>query len=84
MLRFPDPQKFNTFNTFNIFNTFAIFAKFDPALEHPTRTPRHAPRLGSFSERRLDVTSPSPSTLGEGAHRETGVEGAGGRGVRVS
>jgi len=36
MLRFPAPQKFNTFNTFN---TFAIFAKFDPALEHPTRTP---------------------------------------------
>jgi hypothetical protein len=71
MLLHPAPQKFNTFNTFNIFNTFAIFAKFarssniHRALKHPPLIPRHAPRLRSRSERRLDFTSPSPSALGQ-------------------
>jgi hypothetical protein len=38
-------QKFNTFTT------FAKFANFNPALEYPPLIPRHAPRLGSLSER---------------------------------
>ena len=53
MLRFPVPEKFNTFNTFT---TFAKFANFNPALEYPPLIPRHAPRLGSLSERA--VSSP--------------------------
>jgi hypothetical protein len=72
MLLHPTPQKFTTFTTFTTFAKFAKFANFNPALEHPTRIPRHAPRLRSLSERLLDVTSPSPSAQGEGA----GGEGA--------
>jgi hypothetical protein len=59
----PAPQKFTTFTTFTTFAMFAKFAKFakfanvNSALEHPTLIQRHAPRLGSISER-ASRTSP--------------------------
>jgi hypothetical protein len=76
MLLRPTPRKFTTFTTFTTFAMFAILAKFakfanvHPARKHPTRIPRYAPHLRSLIERRLDVTSPSPSALGEGVGRE--------------
>jgi hypothetical protein len=45
-----------TFTTFTTFAKFAKFANFNPALEYPPLIPRHAPRLGSLSERA--VSSP--------------------------
>ena len=63
MLLRPVPQKFNTFNTFN---TFAKFANIDPALEHPTLIRRHAPQLGSISERAFPTRPPSPVFDGRG------------------
>jgi hypothetical protein len=76
MLLRPAPRKFTTFTTFAMFAILAKFAKFakfanvHPARKHPTRIPRHALHLRSLSERRLDVTSPFPSALGEGVGGE--------------
>ena len=78
------PQKFTTFTTFTTFAMFAIFAKFakfanfNPALEHPTRRPRHAPRPGSISEG-ASRTSPL-SCLRRAGYPRSGWRA---RGVRV-
>jgi hypothetical protein len=58
------PQKFNTFSTFAMFAKFAKFAKFNSGPEHPILTHRHAARLESLSQRRLDSTSPSSYAQG--------------------
>jgi hypothetical protein len=57
------PQKFNTFNTFT---TFAKFANVNPALDYPALIHRHAPRLGSISERASRSSPPLLSPTGEG------------------
>jgi hypothetical protein len=62
MVRSPSPQ---TFTTFAIFANFAKFANIDSAREHPTLIPRHAPHLGSASERRLHAP-PLLTAVGEG------------------
>jgi hypothetical protein len=51
---------------FAIFAKFAKFANINSTLEHTTLKHRHAPRLRSISERRLDFTSPSPCAQEEG------------------
>jgi hypothetical protein len=58
MVLHPAPQ------TFTAFAIFAKFANIDPAREHPTLIHRHAPRLGSSSERHLDATPPLLSPTG--------------------
>jgi hypothetical protein len=68
MLPSPAPQKFNTFNTFTTFAKFAKFANITSVLEHPILIPRHAPRLGSISERH-------PHTPLSSAHWERGAGG---------
>ena len=82
MVLSPAPQTFTTFSTFSNIAMFAIFAKFakfakfanfNPALEYPTLTHRHAPHLGSISEHAISTPHP-PSPVSDGR---------GGRGVRA-
>jgi hypothetical protein len=66
MLLHPAPQKFTTFAK------FAKFADFDPAREHPTPIHRHAPRLGSISERAVQTQNPLSRLDGPGTHEVGG------------
>jgi hypothetical protein len=80
----PAPQTCTTFTTFTTFAKFAIFANFatfDSALERPTPLHRHAPRLGSISERAFPASHPPLlSSTGEGGQGGEGRPGQGGEG----